>query len=178
MRRARVRRPASRFDQLDLLAALVACRRKLLTGVSFECRFAVLVILLPAALAGALGCGSGTGPGEPPVALVGSWAYEASQVSPASASLEGTLEIERQIGQRMEGSLDVIETSAGAGRRLTGLLTGLALDATTVDFDVAIDGVARRHVAEVRGDSLVGAWVEMRTGGASGTFTAALEAVP
>jgi len=169
MRRACVRRPASR----------VACWRKLLlTSVPFECRFGVLVILATATLAGALGCGSGTGPGEPPVALVGSWTYEASQVAPASASLEGTLEIERQIGQRMEGSLDVIETSAGEGRRLTGLLTGLALDATTVDFDVAIDGVARRHVAEVRGDSLVGAWVEMRTGGASGTFTAALEAVP
>lgn len=121
------------------------------------------------------GCGAGTEPGEPPVALVGAWTYEASQDAPAIATLEGTLRIDRQIGQRMEGSLDVIESSDAESRRLTGLVTGLVLDAVTVDFDVLIEGVARRHVAEVRGDSIVGAWIDVRTGGSSGTFTAARE---
>lgn len=138
---------------------------------------AIVVAMSLLAVLGA-GCGSSTEPGEPPVALVGSWTYEGSQVSPASATLEGTLEITRQIGQRMEGSLDVIESAAGEGRRLTGLLNGLALDAVTVDFDVSIDGVARRHVAEVRGDSIIGAWIEVRTGGSSGTFIATRPELP
>ncbi len=139
--------------------------------------FTIALAIPVLALLGAA-CGSGTEPGEPPVALIGSWFYEGSQVSPTSATLEGTLEIERQVGQRMEGSLDVIESAAGDGRRLTGLLNGLALDAVTVDFDVSIDGVARRHVAEVRGDSIVGAWIEVRAGGSSGTFTAARTEAP
>ena len=131
-----------------------------------------LVALLAAA------CSSGTEPGTPPVALVGSWSYEASQSAPVPATLAGTLEIDRQIGERLEGSLDVIESSAGEGRRLTGLVTGLALDAATIDFDVMIDGTSRRHVAEVRGDSLVGAWIDVRSGGGTGAFTAVRDATP
>ncbi|HUF26635.1 MAG TPA: hypothetical protein VMM18_06610 [Gemmatimonadaceae bacterium] len=123
-------------------------------------------------------CASGTEPGPPPVPLVGEWSYEGTQTSPHSATLDGTLEVDRQSGQRFEGSLDVIESAAGGGRRLTGLLSGLAFDAQTVDFDVTIDGIARRHVAEVRGDSLVGTWAEVSVGGGTGAFHAVRQGAP
>ena len=135
----------------------------------------ILSTVLAALLAG---CGTGTEPGLAPVVVTGSWSYEGAQQAPVPATLDGSLEISRQDGPSFEGSLDVFESSAEESRRITGIVTGIALDAVTLDFDVLVDGVSRRHVAEIRGDTIEGAWVEVRTGGASGSFRAVKAAAP
>ena len=123
-------------------------------------------------------CSAGTEPGVPPVVITGSWSYEGAQQAPVPATLDGSLEITRQDGSMFEGSLDAFESSAAESRRITGIVTGIALDASTLDFDVVVDGVSRRHVAEIRADTIEGAWVEVRTGGASGSFRAVRGAAP
>lgn len=137
-------------------------------------RTPVLAFALPLLLA----CSAGTEPGAPPVVLIGSWSYEGAQQSPVPATLEGSLEVAGQDGRTFDGSLDVIESSAAGSRRLTGIVTGLALDAVTLDFDVLLDGVSRRHVAEIRGDTIEGAWMDVQSGGASGSFRAVREEAP
>lgn len=138
----------------------------------------VAAVLLATLVALAPACSSGTEPGTPPVAITGSWSYEGAQQAPVPATLDGSLEVTRQDGATFEGSLDAFESSAEESRRITGLVTGIALDAVTLDFDVLVDGVSRRHVAEIRGDTIEGAWVEVRTGGASGSFRAVKVAAP
>ena len=143
-------------------------------AVPFAARVTAHLLVVVVALA----CSTGTEPGTPRVQLLGSWRYEAAQLSPMPATLEGSLEIEGQDGDAFGGSFDVIESSAAGSRRVTGIVTGIALDAATLDFDVFVDGVARRHVGELRGDTIEGAWMEVRTGGASGSFRAERAEVP
>ena len=126
----------------------------------------------------ALSCSGGTEPGAPPVALVGTWSYEAAQQAPMPTTIAGSLAIEGQDGDAFTGSFDAIESSAAGSRRTTGIVTGIALDAVTLDFDILIDGVERRHVGEIRDNAIEGAWVEMRSGGASGSFRAVREELP
>ena len=125
-----------------------------------------------------LACGAGTEPGAPGVQLLGRWRYEAAQQSPVPATVEGSVQIEGQDGDSFGGSFDAIESSTTGSRRVTGIISGIALDAATLDFDVLIDGAARRHVGELRGDTIEGAWMEVRSGGASGSFRAVREEVP
>lgn len=129
------------------------------------------------ALAAIAACGAPTGPGgSGGAALVGTWSYAGTQQSPA-ATLAGTLVVDRASGGAFTGSADVVVSVNGtATGRWSGPASGMFADSNTVDFDVALtDGGDWRQLAQVRGDSLVGGWVQTDAGGtlvASGSFTA------
>lgn len=111
------------------------------------------------------------------VPVVGTWNYVATQGSPSAAQLNGSLAFSGQTGAEISGTLDVTEVDAGgASRRLDGPISGRTVDSTTLDFDLLLGDVSRRHVGQVRGDSLTGTWVETPIDGglpsASGTFRA------
>jgi hypothetical protein len=125
----------------------------------------------------AVACLGATDPGKMGVPVVGSWNYVATQSSPLAAQLNGALAFSGQTGAEISGTLDVIEVSAGgASRRLSGPVSGRTVDSTTLDFDLILGDVTRRHVGVVKGDSLTGTWVETPLDGgapsASGTFRA------
>lgn len=111
------------------------------------------------------------------VPVVGNWNYVATQSSPLAAQLNGSLAFSGQTGAEISGTLDVIEVGTGGQqRRLAGPVSGRTVDSTTLDFDLILGDVTRRHVGQVRGDSLTGTWVETPLDGgapsASGTFRA------
>jgi hypothetical protein len=125
----------------------------------------------------AAACIGSTDPGKMGVPVVGNWNYVATQSSPLTAQLNGSLAFSGQTGAEISGSIDVIEVAAGgASRRLAGPISGRTVDSTTLDFDLLLGEVTRRHVGVVRGDSLTGTWVETPVDGgapsASGTFRA------
>ena len=122
-------------------------------------------------------CFGPTDPGKVGVPVVGSWSYVATQGAPAAAQINGSLAFSGQTGAQISGTLDAIEVGAGGQqRRLTGPVSGRTVDSTTLDFDLLLGDVSRRHVGQVRGDSLTGTWVETPLDGglpsASGTFRA------
>jgi hypothetical protein len=130
-----------------------------------------------AALGAAAACLGSTDPGKMGVPVVGTWSYSATQGSPTAAQLNGALAFSDQTGAQISGTLDVIETGAGgAQRRIAGPVAGRTVDSTTVDFDMLLGTVSRRHVGQVRGDSISGTWIETPVDGgipsASGTFRA------
>jgi hypothetical protein len=124
--------------------------------------------LLGAACRAATACAAAT----PPV-LLGSWTYTATQTSPTTANLNGTLQITSQCGSQIGGTLDVTQTDPGGGNpvRLTGVVSGVLVDTASVDFDAYLTATPRRHDATVRSDSMKsGSWFEV--GGPSGSFSA------
>jgi hypothetical protein len=133
---------------------------------------------ISAVVAGAtVACIGSTDPGKMGVPVVGSWNYVAVQGSPSAAQLNGALAFSGQTGAQISGTLDVIEVgSGGQQRRLAGPVSGRTVDSTTLDFDLLLGDLSRRHVGQVRGDSLTGTWVEAPVDGgvpsASGTFRA------
>jgi hypothetical protein len=122
-------------------------------------------------------CGAATDVGSPGVPVAGKWSYTGQQVAPAAASLAGTLSFTQQTGAQIAGSVDFVETdSRGQQRRVAGPFAGRTVDSTTLDFDVVLGAVSRRHVGKVKADSLTGTWVESSADGlptASGTFRSA-----
>jgi hypothetical protein len=136
-------------------------------------RLAVLLLAVPALGA----CTGSTDLGKAGVPVIGSWSYSAQQVSPAPATLSGSLSVSDQTGAQISGALDVVEVDTrGQQRRLAGPFAGLTVDSTTLDFEVVLGAVSRRHVGRVKGDSLTGTWVESTGDGAptaSGTFRSA-----
>jgi hypothetical protein len=125
-------------------------------------------------------CASATDSGPPPVELRGTWQYAAVQTAPSGATIAGVLTVSGQAGKSLSGSIDVTEDADGHTRRLTGPVSGRALDATTVDFDAFVEGSDRRHVGTVRADTITGEWVDFSGGvpGASGTFRLERESAP
>lgn len=120
-------------------------------------------------------------PAGPAASVLGMWSYAATQTSPSTATLTGTLEITSQVGRDFNGRLDVMETDAqGTPRRLNGIVAGRAIDSLSVDFDAFVDVVARRHVGTVVGDSIRGTWLEFEPGGGtrSGSFRGARSSPP
>jgi hypothetical protein len=125
----------------------------------------------------AVACLGPTDPGKMGVPVVGNWSYVAAQGSPSAAQLNGALAFSGQTGAQISGTLDVTEVGAGGvARHLAGPISGRTVDSTTLDFDLLLGDVMRRHVGQVRGDSLTGTWVETSVDGglpsASGTFRA------
>jgi hypothetical protein len=105
--------------------------------------------------------------------LLGPWSYTATQNAPTTANLSGTLVIDTQCGTTLMGSLDVTEIDAQGSRRRTGTLSGRTVDSLTVDFDVFLTTVGRRHVGALARDSIQGTWIEpLDLGSASGSFVA------
>lgn len=126
---------------------------------------------------GAMACLGSTDPGKMGVPVLGTWSYSATQGSPSAAQLTGALAFSGQTGAQISGTLDVVETGVGGlQRRLAGPVSGRTVDSTTVDFDMLLGAVSRRHVGQVRGDSITGTWVETPVDGgvpsASGSFRA------
>ncbi len=105
------------------------------------------------------------------VDLRGTWQLTAEQSAPA-ASLEGTLLIEQQEGDLILGSASWSERD-GIGTTVwrAGAVSGRVIESTDVDFDIVVDGVARRHVARLSSDTMSGSWIEF-TSGARGSFRA------
>jgi len=122
-------------------------------------------------------CGSATDAGKPGVPVVGTWSYSAQQVSPSTATLTGSLSFSSQVGAQISGTMDFTETDArGLQRRLAGPFAGRTVDSTTLDFELTLGAVTRRHVGRVKADSLTGTWIESTSDGlptASGSFRAA-----
>ncbi len=137
-----------------------------------------LVLLRAAAFACAAtiaqACRSATDSGPPPVNLLGTWNYAAAQTAPTTAQLTGTLTITRQRGHDLNGTLQVVQTTGGgAPQSLSGVVSGRAVDSTTVDFDAFLSATGRRHLGTVGGDSIVGEWLELSDGpSTTGTFRA------
>jgi len=102
------------------------------------------------------------------------WQYLGEQRLPALVQLEGTLTISRGDATRFEGSLDLQRTDAnGRLQRQTGLVRGRRT-ATSIDFDVMLEGVVMRHVGRAENGRHSGTWVdESGIGGSlvSGAFT-------
>jgi hypothetical protein len=125
---------------------------------------------------GAAACSGTTDVGSAGVPVIGSWSYAGQQVSPGTTALAGSLSFTEQNGALVTGTLDVVETdSRSQQRRLAGPFAGRTVDSTTLDFEVVLGNVSRRHVGRVKADSLTGTWVESSGDGlptASGTFRA------
>src|SRR5690349_25123275 len=95
-------------------------------------------------------CGGSTDPGRMGVPVAGAWTYAGVQVAPAAAQLTGTLSFTSQTGAAVSGTFDVTEVgAAGQQRRLAGPISGHTVDSTTLDFDVLLGDVTRRHVGQV-----------------------------
>lgn len=117
-------------------------------------------------------CTSSTDQGPPPVVLTGTWGYAGTQTVP-SAQLAGTLVVSSQAGHTFTGSFAATESGPGIPTNsLSGTVQGRALDSVGLDFNVVVNGVARRHVGLVHGDSLTGNWAVENDPAASaaGTF--------
>lgn len=56
-------------------------------------------------------------------------------------------------------------------RKTADLITGRVINDRDVDFDITIDGVARRDVGRIRADTVEGSWIQISDGG-SGSFRA------
>ena len=120
-----------------------------------------------------LACGSATDNGPVTISLEGSWNYAAIQAAPA-ANLTGTLRVEDQNSATFVGTIQFTETDAQGGvRNRTGDVSGRVIGSDVVDFDMDVEGVSRRHVGLMQGDSIAGTWATT-TGPAmlSGSFKA------
>lgn len=120
-----------------------------------------------------IGCSLSTEASGPVADVEGSWAYSGTMTI-AARDLQGTLLIDRQVDDVIDGTLSWTEND-GLGGIIArgGPVAGAVIGFTDIDFDVSADGEARRHVARIsaNGDTLVGVWTEV--GGAeSGTFRA------
>jgi hypothetical protein len=127
-------------------------------------------LTLPLALA--LGCLPVAEPGGSSARVDGTWSYLATNAG-SPAIVNGSLTLTHGTGSAFAGSLDGMEMGdVGGDRRVVGVVAGRMLDSTFVDFDVTVAGSAQRHLGQIRGDSLVGTWVEMSGTGitASGAF--------
>lgn len=136
-------------------------------------------VTVGAALCASVGAWSCTEPtGADTLALVsvrGTWSYVSSQTGTSGATT-GTLTLAQDSTVRFSGTLDGSETDdRGQARRVLAVVSGRTLDATLVDFDLAVDAsVIRHHTGSVRGDTLTGNWVVLSDAGlsAAGTFRA------
>ena len=121
----------------------------------------------------ALACVGTTEPCTTASRFAGSWRYSATETSPATATIAGTLALKTGSCREFGGSLDAYAVDEqGVTSHIVGSVGGHEVDSTTVQFDALIDGGTRQHLARIRGDSLVGTWADLFAGGASGAFSA------
>lgn len=146
------------------------CRRKrIATRARTARRWGILLSILPAA-----GCSSGPTESDGPSPAAGNWSYQGIQIFPDSREIQGTAVWFTVPGENgpFEGSYNLVEEQSGGGemRSLVGVGSGNVFADTIADFELDLAGIRRRHVGILRNDSIVGEWVEIRSGGASGTF--------
>jgi hypothetical protein len=107
-------------------------------------------------------CDSPVDSGPTGVDMRGIWSYSGIQESPA-LTVVGTLNIDQQNGREFSGTAAFTETDVqGTQTNRTGQLSGRVIGPDAADFDIYFDAAPRRHVAEIRGDSMHGNWA--RTG--------------
>jgi hypothetical protein len=103
--------------------------------------------------------------------LRGTWSYTGARTSAGSGDIEGTVTISTQTGPEFRGTAELTWMSGpAAGRRLTGVIHGSALDGGFVDFNAILDGVRWRHVGVLEGDAMNGNWLEDDGAGDAGWF--------
>lgn len=121
-------------------------------------------------------CLQPTDTGSASVSVAGRWRYSAVQTGASGGTMSGTLVIGHQSGPGFQGSLEAISTSAETGeiRSVAGTVSGSATAVGAIDFDVFLEQVPRRHVAQLAGNTLSGTWLRLSESGvsASGTFAA------
>ena len=120
--------------------------------------------------AGVVACSPGDCPAPPPTVL-GKWTYSATQTSPSTATLVGTLTLQPGC-PGFQGSLDGTQND-GSGTPLAVhvLVTGQMVGTTSVQFDAS----GRSHLGMIANDSIHGTWVEFPN---TGSFVAAKELTP
>ena len=123
-----------------------------------------------------LGCVRGTTDATPAlIDVAGAWSYAGFRTG-SGALAAGTLTLSQDGTTRVSGTFDASEQdAAGNVRRIVGAVSGRTVGDATVAFDVVFDPTAsRHHTGTVRGDSLIGSWVELTDRGvvASGSFRA------
>ena len=134
-------------------------------------KFFLALSLIPLAA-----CLQPTDTGVASVSLAGRWQYSAVQSGVSGGTMTGTLVIGQLSGSSFHGSLEVTSTSAETGeiRNIAGTLSGSTTALGAIDFDVFLEQLPRRHVAQLTGNTLSGTWLRLSEGGvsASGTFSA------
>lgn len=123
-------------------------------------------------LASTVSCSSLAGPCEETGDIGGEWTYQATQDTPAPATLHGSMVISTRRCADFQGVLDIVEVlPTGESRRVSGPVSGMVLDSTLVRFEAVVGGETREHLARLRADSITGDWIQALTGGtASGRF--------
>ena len=125
-------------------------------------------------LAIALGaCQGPTGVGERDARFNGTWDYQAEQAGSTDIIMGRLLIDGADIGQ-LDGSLDAERVDALGGRTaFPGLVSGRVTTSGVARIELTVSGGrVRTHLAQLRGDSLVGDWVESGNATRSGRFTA------
>jgi hypothetical protein len=125
---------------------------------------------------GAVACEGPTGVGASDVRFDGDWIYVAEQAGTA-LTIEGTLRIDGAESGSLDGTLDAQQVSALGDRTpFPGLVAGVVTSTGMARLEISLpSGRRRTHLTQLRGDSLVGDWVESGASPASGTFRAARE---
>ena len=113
-------------------------------------------------------------PGEPDAdaAIVrGEWAFTGTQAAP-QATITGYLTIQTQNGDLITGTAGWDERDGfGVIRSTGGAVSGRVIGEQDVDFDITLEGIARRHVGRIRADTIDGSWVQFGDG-RTGSFRA------
>lgn len=108
--------------------------------------------------------------------LEGRWDMSGQSTAGSGSTFEGTLVIRSTSAVGFSGTFDVLEaTPQAAPRRLGGAVAGRMANATTSEFEVALAGITRRHVATQTADTMRGTWFDVASSGsveASGSFRA------
>ena len=131
-----------------------------------------LAVVLVAILAAA--CQSPVSACEAVTSLLGTWRYSGMQDAPASAALEGSLEITSESCDGFQGRLDVTQSAiAGATLHLAGPVSGRVISGNSVRFDAWVTAIPRQHVASLESGTVEGSWVKVGDGSVeTGSFRA------
>ena len=129
-------------------------------------------LLLPGLLL-VMGCEGPTGTGDGDGRFDGTWRYEAV-IAGSPSQVIGELRLSGAASGVVEGTLsaELIEVT-GQRSPLSGLVGGSVVGSGVARLEVTlVGGQLRTHLSQLRGDSLVGDWVQGGTTPASGTFRA------
>ena len=118
-------------------------------------------------------CEGPTGTGDGDARFDGTWRYEAS-IAGSTAGVVGQLQIAGAERGSIEGSLSAEQVELSGQRTpIAGLVGGTVVSAGVARLEMTLaSGALRTHLAQVRGDSLTGDWVQAGGSPASGTFRA------
>lgn len=118
----------------------------------------------------------------PEVSLVGEWSYLAAPSTSHPFEVQGTLAITGESCQGFDGRVDLIEAGVlGTVQGRVGAVHGRLVGSGSLRFDAIFETGVRQHIAELRGDSIIGSFVDDHAtpaGLASGDFTGVRKEAP